>query len=87
MADDNICRGVADYIKGYYRHSRQIVHCKHKGIAYHTKLAVKTEPHHKVAIVKIVNKGDLSYDEAYAVMKEIMSVENSPTLKFIKKCV
>ena len=27
----------------------------------------------KEAIVKIVNKGDLSYDEAYAVMNEIMS--------------
>ena len=31
------------------------------------------------AIVKIVNKGDLSYDEAYAVMNEIMSGETSPT--------
>lgn len=30
------------------------------------------------AIVKIVNKGDLSYDEAYAVMNEIMSGETSP---------
>ena len=29
----------------------------------------------KEAIVKIVNKGDLSYDEAYAVMNEIMSGE------------
>ena len=27
----------------------------------------------KDAIVKIVNKGDLNYDEAYAVMNEIMS--------------
>ena len=27
----------------------------------------------KEAIVKIVNKGDLSYDEAYAVMNEIMN--------------
>ena len=33
----------------------------------------------KDAIVKIVNKGDLSYDEAYAVMNEIMSGETSPT--------
>ena len=33
----------------------------------------------KEAIVKIVNKGDLSYDEAYAVMNEIMSGETSPT--------
>ena len=31
------------------------------------------------AIVKIVNKEDLSYDEAYAVMNEIMSGETSPT--------
>ena len=31
------------------------------------------------AIVKIVNKGDLSYDEAYTVMNEIMSGETSPT--------
>ncbi|MBQ3304021.1 MAG: anthranilate phosphoribosyltransferase [Clostridia bacterium] len=31
------------------------------------------------AIVKIVNKGDLTYDEAYAVMNEIMSGETSPT--------
>lgn len=33
----------------------------------------------KEAIVKIVNKGDLSYDEAYAVMNEIMGGETSPT--------
>ncbi len=33
----------------------------------------------KEAIVKIVNKGDLSYDEAYAVMNEIMSGETTPT--------
>ena len=31
------------------------------------------------AIVKIVSKGDLSYDEAYTVMNEIMSGETSPT--------
>ena len=31
------------------------------------------------AIVKIVNKGDLTYDEAYAVMNEIMSGETTPT--------
>ncbi len=33
----------------------------------------------KDAIVKIVNKGDLTYDEAYKVMNEIMSGETSPT--------
>ena len=33
----------------------------------------------KEAIVKIVNKQDLTYDEAYAVMDEIMSGETSPT--------
>ena len=33
----------------------------------------------KEAIIKIVNKGDLTYDEAYAVMNEIMSGETSPT--------
>lgn len=33
----------------------------------------------KEAIVKIVNKQDLTYDEAYAVMSEIMSGETSPT--------
>ncbi len=33
----------------------------------------------KEAIIKIVNKEDLSYDEAYAVMNEIMSGETSPT--------
>ena len=33
----------------------------------------------KEAIVKIVNKGDLTYDEAYAVMNEIMSGETSVT--------
>ena len=33
----------------------------------------------KEAIVKIVNKEDLTYDEAYAVMNEIMSVETTPT--------
>ena len=33
----------------------------------------------KEAIVKIVNKGDLTYQEAYTVMNEIMSGETSPT--------
>ena len=33
----------------------------------------------KEAIVKIVNKEDLTYEEAYAVMNEIMSGETSPT--------
>ena len=33
----------------------------------------------KEAIVKIVDKGDLTYDEAYAVMNEIMSGETTPT--------
>ncbi len=33
----------------------------------------------KEAINKIVNKEDLTYDEAYAVMNEIMSGETSPT--------
>lgn len=33
----------------------------------------------KEAIVKIVNKQDLSYDEAYAVMNEIMSGQTTPT--------
>ncbi len=33
----------------------------------------------KDAIVKIVNKGDLTYDEAYKVMNEIMNGETSPT--------
>ena len=31
------------------------------------------------AIVKIVNKEDLTYDEAYSVMNEIMSGETTPT--------
>ncbi len=33
----------------------------------------------KEAIIKIVDKGDLSYEEAYQVMSEIMSGETSPT--------
>ncbi len=33
----------------------------------------------KEAIVKIVNKEDLTYDEAYAVMNEIMSGQTSAT--------
>lgn len=33
----------------------------------------------KEAIVKIVNKQDLTYDEAYSVMNEIMSGETTPT--------
>lgn len=33
----------------------------------------------KETIVKIVNKEDLTYDEAYAVMNEIMSGETTPT--------
>ena len=34
----------------------------------------------KEAIVKIVSKQDLTYDEAYAVMNEIMSGETTPQL-------
>lgn len=33
----------------------------------------------KEAIIKIVNKEDLTYDEAYAVMNEIMSGDTTPT--------
>ncbi|MCM1544465.1 MAG: anthranilate phosphoribosyltransferase, partial [Ruminococcus sp.] len=33
----------------------------------------------KEAIIKIVNKEDLTYDEAYQVMNEIMSGETTPT--------
>ena len=33
----------------------------------------------KEAIAKVVNKGDLSYDEAYTVMKEIMTGETTQT--------
>ena len=33
----------------------------------------------KEAIAKIVNKGDLTYDEAYTVMNEIMNGETTPT--------
>ena len=33
----------------------------------------------KEAIAKIVNKGDLTYDEAYTVLNEIMSGETSAT--------
>ena len=35
----------------------------------------------KEAIVKIVDKQDLTYDEAYAVINEIMNGETSPTQK------
>lgn len=33
----------------------------------------------KEAIIKIVSKGDLTYDEAYTVMKEIMTGQTTPT--------
>ena len=33
----------------------------------------------KEAIVKIVNKGDLTYEEAYTVMNEIMGGQTTPT--------
>ena len=33
----------------------------------------------KEAIIKIVNKEDLSFDEAYTVMNEIMNGETTPT--------
>ena len=36
----------------------------------------------KEAIVKIVDKQDLTYDEAYAVINEIMNGETSPTQNF-----
>ena len=32
----------------------------------------------KEAIVKLVNKGDLTYEEAYGVMNEIMSGGTTP---------
>lgn len=31
------------------------------------------------AIIKLTEKGDLNYDEAYAVMNEIMNGETTPT--------
>lgn len=42
----------------------------------------------KEAIVKIVNKEDLTYDEAYSVMNEIMSGETTArrTLHFLQLC-
>lgn len=33
----------------------------------------------KEAIIKIVNKGDLTFDEANTVMNEIMSGQTTPT--------
>ena len=36
----------------------------------------------KEAIVKIVSKEDLTYDEAYTVMNEIMSGQTSPCLLY-----
>ena len=38
----------------------------------------------KEAIIKIVNKEDLTYDEAYAVMSEIMSGDTTP---FWRRCL
>ena len=35
----------------------------------------------KEAIIKIVNKGDLTYDEAHQVMMEIMKGETTPNAK------
>ena len=35
----------------------------------------------KEAVVKIVNKEDLTYEEAYTVMNEIMSGSTSPVLR------
>ena len=43
------------------------------------KVRQKGEIMIKEAIVKIVNKQDLTYEEAFAVMNEIMSGETSPT--------
>ena len=40
----------------------------------------------KEAIVKIVNKEDLTYDEAYAVMNEIMGGETTPTQNAAFSC-
>ena len=37
----------------------------------------------KEAIVKIVNKEDLSYEEAYTVMNEIMSGGTDPERAFL----
>ena len=43
----------------------------------------------KEAIIKIVNKEDLSFDEAYAVMNEIMNGETTPTQNaaFLAACL
>ena len=43
----------------------------------------------KEAIVKIVNKEDLTYDEAYTVMNEIMSGQTSETQNaaFLAACL
>ena len=40
----------------------------------------------KEAIVKIVNKEDLTYDEAYAVMNEIMGGETTQTQNAAFSC-
>ena len=40
----------------------------------------------KEAIVKIVNKEDLTYDEAYSVMNEIMSGETTATAERCISC-
>ena len=40
----------------------------------------------KEAIVKIVNKEDLTYDEAYTVMNEIMSGQTSETQNAFPCC-
>ena len=40
----------------------------------------------KEAIVKIVNKEDLTYKEAYDVMNEIMNGETSPTQNTNPEC-
>ena len=40
----------------------------------------------KEAIVKIVNKEDLTYDEAYTVMNEIMSGQTTATQNALSLC-
>lgn len=42
----------------------------------------------KEAIIKIVDKQDLTYDEAYTVINEIMSGETTPTQNaaFLRRC-
>ena len=89
---DVICRGYVGILlsaqgrscesrwhRGWYLYDSSLTEVYFLSGAFFIACRTKGETMIKEAIVKIVNKEDLTYDEAYTVMNEIMSGETTPT--------